>query len=225
MGRPLPLLHEDASPAPDTLRIAQVVPSTEAEGPGKRFALWVQGCAILCPGCCNPEMLPFEGGRLERVDALAERILATPGIEGVSLLGGEPVAQARALVPLAERVRAAGLSVMVYTGYTREELAAMKRPEVDALLAQVDLLVDGRYERAQPEEGEGARRWIGSANQGLHFLTDRYRPEDPQFRGANTVEIRMIDGQLVVNGWPGLAKKFLKGVRPVGPSSRRPDEP
>ena len=43
---------------------AQIVPCTEAEGPGARFALWFQGCPLRCPGCCNPEMLPFEGGTL-----------------------------------------------------------------------------------------------------------------------------------------------------------------
>ena len=52
------------------LRIAQIVPSTEAEGPGRRFALWFQGCSLRCPGCCNPEMLPFTGGD--------ERTVVTP---------------------------------------------------------------------------------------------------------------------------------------------------
>ena len=44
------------------LSVAQIVPHTEAEGPGVRFALWFQGCPLRCPGCCNPEMLPFDGG-------------------------------------------------------------------------------------------------------------------------------------------------------------------
>ena len=44
------------------LSVAQIVPCTEAEGPGRRFALWFQGCPLRCPGCCNPEMLPFTGG-------------------------------------------------------------------------------------------------------------------------------------------------------------------
>ena len=45
-----------------TMQVAQVVPCTEAEGPGKRFAIWFQGCPLRCPGCCNPEYLPFRGG-------------------------------------------------------------------------------------------------------------------------------------------------------------------
>ena len=73
------------------LRLAQVVPCTEAEGPGRRFAIWFQGCPLRCPGCCNPEMLPFEGGRdvpLSEVVLQVEAV-AAEGVEGVTLLGGE----------------------------------------------------------------------------------------------------------------------------------------
>ncbi len=189
--------------------VAQIVDDTEAEGPGRRFAIWVQGCPLRCPGCCNPEMLRFEGG--ERVEAqdLAARVLSTPGIEGLSLLGGEPFAQAEAAAELAEAVRAGGLSVMVYSGFTLAELEDKKRrgePGVGALLAACDLLVDGRYERDRPER---RRRWIGSENQVLHFLSDRYDPSDPRLHAENTVEIRLKRGktgpEVVVNGWPDLA--------------------
>ena len=72
------------------LRIAQTVPDTEAEGPGKRFALWVQGCTLRCPGCCNPEMFaPDKGGVLVETAELAAKILATKGLEGISVLGGD----------------------------------------------------------------------------------------------------------------------------------------
>ena len=36
------------------LSVAQIVRCTEAEGPGKRYALWFQGCPLRCPSCCNP---------------------------------------------------------------------------------------------------------------------------------------------------------------------------
>ncbi len=57
-----------------TLQVAQIVPVTEAEGPGVRFALWFQGCPLRCPGCCNPEMLPFEGGTALTVGAVIAQI-------------------------------------------------------------------------------------------------------------------------------------------------------
>jgi anaerobic ribonucleoside-triphosphate reductase activating protein len=77
---------------------------------------------------------------------------------------------------------------------------------VAALLAATDLLVDGRYDRALPEP-PGGRRWIGSANQVMHHLTDRYAPDDVRMRERNTVEIRLDvrGGGLTVNGWPAAA--------------------
>lgn len=188
------------------LRVAQIIPDTEAEGPGKRFALWVQGCTLHCPGCCNPEMFaPDKGGALAPVEELAAKILGTPGIEGVSVLGGEPFQQPEPLAELCARVRAGGLSVMIYTGYTLGELK--ERASAAALLAQADLLVDGRYDQTRPE---ATRRWIGSSNQVMHFLSPRYTPVDPRFTTSNTVELRFEKGQLTINGWPQAADAMRK---------------
>jgi len=149
------------------LNVAQIIAETEAEGPGRRFAIWVQGCPLRCPGCCNPQMLRFDQEPGEGVidpAALAERVLATPGIDGVSLLGGEPFAQAEGLAEVAERVRARGLDVMIYSGFTLSELRekATTEPGVQKLLAQCDLLVDGPYDRDRPEHTSmRPRRWIG----------------------------------------------------------------
>jgi anaerobic ribonucleoside-triphosphate reductase activating protein len=190
--------------------VAVEVADTEAEGPGRRYAIWVQGCPMRCPGCCNPELLPFAGTRgvaksPTLVAELLERVLAASSrspLEGISLLGGEPFAQAPALAVLAERVRAAGLGVMVYSGFRLAELEAKiaaDEPGVARLLAATDLLVDGRYERERPDH---VRRWIGSTNQQLHFLSDRYRASDPVFRSGETIELRLVGGELTINGWP-----------------------
>src|SRR3979409_584909 len=105
------------------LRVAQTVPCTEAEGPGRRFAVWLQGCPLRCPGCCNPQMLPFEGGEEVLVCDLGARardVADREGVEGITLLGGEPTAQARGASALARGVRRSGLSVMVFSGFTLE---------------------------------------------------------------------------------------------------------
>src|SRR5690348_8350121 len=101
------------------VQIAQVVPCTEAEGPGRRFALWFQGCPLRCPGCCNPEMLPFEGGTAIPLSALVEQIeeaARSHGVEGITLLGGEPLAHAAGAAALAQAMRLRGLTVMVFSG-------------------------------------------------------------------------------------------------------------
>ena len=188
--------------SPLFLDLAQIVPCTEAEGPGRRYALWFQGCPLRCPGCCNPEMLPFEGGRsIAIVDVVEQlrRAAAEHGVEGITLLGGEPMAHAAGATALARETKALGLSVMVFSGYTLDEIRNMSDPAVADLLEHTDILVDGPYIRELPET---RRRWIGSSNQVIHFLTDRYRADDPCWRMRNTVEIRLVDGELSVNGFP-----------------------
>jgi anaerobic ribonucleoside-triphosphate reductase activating protein len=185
-----------------TMQIAQIVPSTEAEGPGRRFAVWFQGCPLRCPGCCNPEFLPFAGGKTRTLTELSvnlDRARVEDGIEGVSFLGGEPFAHAPAAAALARVARERGLSVMVYSGYTLEQIRALPDPAAAELLALTDLLVDGPYVRELPD---AERRWVGSTNQRIHFLTDRYRPDDPCWRRPNTLEIRVRGGEVSVNGFP-----------------------
>lgn len=193
------------TPPDPTLRVAMTVPRTEAEGPGVRFAVWVQGCPMRCPGCCNPEMLSFtpRAPVVEvRASELVAACLAEAG-EGVSFLGGEPFAQAEGLAVVAQGVRAAGRSVMVFSGYTLDELRAQDEPGVAELLALTDLLVDGRYDESRRTT---QRRWVGSDNQVMHFLTDRYSPLDPRFHEGNHLEIRMRGGEITLNGWPALGR-------------------
>jgi anaerobic ribonucleoside-triphosphate reductase activating protein len=187
------------------LRVAQIVFDTEAEGPGRRFAVWVQGCPRACRGCCNPEMREPDGGRPIPVEDLVGQLRGTPDLEGLSLLGGEPFGQAAAAAELCRAARAVGLSTMAFTGHTLEELRAAGGAAAE-LLAQLDLLVDGPYRAELPER---RRRWVGSSNQGLRFLTARYRDDDPRFVAPNTVEIRLRRGELLINGWPAGVQRVL----------------
>ncbi|HJZ53608.1 MAG TPA: 4Fe-4S single cluster domain-containing protein [Gemmataceae bacterium] len=205
-----------------TMQLAQVVPCTEAEGPGKRFAVWFQGCPLRCPGCCNPEFLPFRGGQTNTLCEMSEwlgRAREETGIEGITLLGGEPFAHAVAAAALAREARQRGLSVMVFSGYTIEQLREMSEPGVGELLGLTDILVDGPYIREQPDT---ERRWIGSKNQRIHFLTGRYS-YDEQWRQRNTLEIRVRGGEISVNGFPAKdAVGLWKGWKRTKTSPGRP---
>lgn len=196
---PIPASYRDGS----HVNVASQVACTEAEGPGRRYALWVQGCPLRCPGCCNPHMLAFDDASWRPVEDVASAICETPDIEGVTFIGGEPFAQARALSQVAATVRAAGLSVMVFTGLTLTQIKASDDPAYEALLAQIDLLVDGPYIQKQHVDD---RRWIGSANQAIHVLTERYEhlreSEQGWDQGANTIELRLKDGEISINGFP-----------------------
>ncbi len=196
------------------LRVAAISDDTEAEGPGRRWALWVQGCPIRCPGCCNPEMFDERAGAAWSLEDLEARLgaAADRGVEGITLLGGEPFEQAAGAAAVARAARARGLTVMVFSGYTLAELQA--RPDAGPLLALADLLVDGPYDRERPEPPPPiGRRWIGSTNQVMHYLTSAYSPDEPRMRAPNTVELHWRDGRLLVNGWPAGADVLAASLR------------
>ena len=120
-------------------------------------------------------------------------------IEGITLLGGEPFAHAGGAAALAEAAHDLDLSVMVFTGYPLDELRENTDEPIRRLLAHTDILVDGPYLRERPET---RRRWIGSANQRVHFLSDRCSPDDPRWLLPNTLEIRLHGGEVTINGFP-----------------------
>ena len=198
------------------IRVARTVPETRAEGPGARFAVWVQGCTIRCDGCFNPQLWGAIGGTATDPRALADQA-ATAGVEGVTLLGGEPFEQAPALAEFAALVRADGLSVMTFTGYEREFLESGDAPAgARDLLARTDLLVDGPY---RADAKDFTRPWVGSTNQRFHFLTERYRDLEPQLTGLpDRLEVRVsAAGEVAVNGWASVDQldALLAGTSPA----------
>jgi len=155
---------------PSYLRVAELHPHCEVLGPGDRFVVWVQGCGIGCIECTSPDWIPFDRGRMTAVAELAERV-AAEAVDGLTVSGGEPFAQADAVADLVEAVRARrDLSVMSYTGYTREHLARHGAAGQRRLLGRLDLLVDGPYLRTRHAD----LLWRGSINQRIHVLTPRH---------------------------------------------------
>jgi len=154
-----------------SLRIGRVEHEVTVLGPGTRSVVWVAGCRLACPGCVTPELWDPEAGGVVAVERLAD-VLVAGAVDGVTLSGGEPFEQAEALAALICHIRARrpGLSVMAYSGYTRRTLERRRDHGAAQLLAQLDLLVDGRYVRGR----HAALRWRGSSNQTIHDLSGRH---------------------------------------------------
>jgi anaerobic ribonucleoside-triphosphate reductase activating protein len=178
------------------LRLHAFEPVSAANGPGLRAVVWVQGCTLGCPGCFNPETHERErAGENVRVDDLFVRITRLGDrIEGVTISGGEPLQQRRAVLRLLERIRAeTTLSSVVFTGYSWPELQCM--PDLPALRDNVDVLLAGRYEQAQ-RIAYGLR---GSANKTVHLFTNRYTLADLDAVPDAEVIIHP-DGRLTMTG-------------------------
>lgn len=180
------------------MQIARFEAKTAVEGPGERSALWLQGCSLKCPDCCNPEMQQFGIGMTCSVEETADRILQARA-EGLTLLGGEPLDQAEELLRLLQLLRQNDYcGIIMFSGYTWAEIEADSvRKSVAGLC---DLVIAGRFERRL---SPGGRRWIGSDNQTLHFISDYYAGLREQWpANIREIEIFIRDGVIMVNGSP-----------------------
>ena len=184
------------------LHIAETCIGTRALGPGLRSVAWVQGCPFRCQGCIAPDWIPVELGREVDPTGLAAELLADPAVTGFTFSGGEPMNQAAGLaevIKLARRQR--DLTLICFTGYTLAELETRPPdPCVAELLAQTDVLIDGRYVAAR-NDGLGLR---GSSNQRVHFLTGRLEDAAAELTGGpRRTEIRIRDRSALLVGVPG----------------------
>ena len=144
------------------IRIAGTINDSVVDGDGYRFTVFTQGCPHHCQGCHNPKTWPFDGGYLVDTEEILMALRANPLLSGITFSGGEPFAQPVPLTHLARETRALGLDVWSYTGYTLETLTEMKNPDVDALLDELDVLVDGPFILG---ERDLTLRFRGSRNQ------------------------------------------------------------
>ncbi|WP_346101291.1 4Fe-4S single cluster domain-containing protein [Nonomuraea maheshkhaliensis] len=197
------------------LNVAATCVGTSVLGPGRRSAVWVQGCPFRCRGCMAPDWIPDRPARLVEPAALVAELLSDPRVDGLTLSGGEPMEQARGLaevVRLARLVR--DVTVICFTGHRLERLRT--RPPatgVPDLLAGLDVLIDGRYVAAR-DDGRGLR---GSANQRVHHLTGRLAGHDFT-GGARKAEVRVRDEEVLLVGVPppGLLGALDTGPEPGG---------
>ena len=146
------------------IRIAGVEPESIVDGPGYRFAIFVQGCPHGCPECHNPETHDFEGGKLVDTSEIIAHLGKNPLVRGLTLSGGEPMLKAEELCEIAEAAKARGMNVWCYTGYTLEQLDEAADPAQQRLLSLIDVLVDGQYIAAKRSL---ALHFCGSTNQRL----------------------------------------------------------
>lgn len=153
------------------LRLSGIIRESIVDGPGMRFVVFCQGCPHKCEGCHNPQTHDFEGGNFVTTDRIIEEIDKDPLLTGVTFSGGEPFSQPEALSELADKIIERGLNIIIYSGYTFEELMEMSenRPAVMDLMKKAEILIDGRFEL---EKRTLALPFRGSSNQRIIDLKE-----------------------------------------------------
>lgn len=178
------------------LNISKILLKTTIEGPGIRMAIWLQGCTINCKGCSNKEMIPIEEKMVVSVEVLYKLIIKCKekySIEGITLLGGEPFIQPDGLFELIKLCKTNNISVICFTGFIYERLIS----EYNELLSMIDILIDGPF---MINKLDFKRRLIGSQNQRVLKLTDRYKNNDYFDKPHSEFEIQMFNDRIHING-------------------------
>jgi anaerobic ribonucleoside-triphosphate reductase activating protein len=186
---------------PGCLNIMGYIDESEVNGPGCRAVVWVQGCLRECPGCFNPESWSFEINQLISIDSLAQKILSNPRNKGVTFSGGEPFWQAPALASLARQLKAAGLNVMSFTGFTLEKLQSESAPTgAQELLKQLDILIDGAFVESKAINSPNSP--VSSTNQRVHVFNPAF--QDQISWASDQIEIHVLkDGSRIITGYRG----------------------
>lgn len=131
------------------IRVANFEKESITDGSGIRYTVFTQGCPHGCKGCHNPETHDFKGGNITTISEIFENFKCNPLLKGITFSGGEPFCQPVPLYELAKLVHGAGKDVTVFTGWTYEELKEMQNPDVENLLLETDVLIDGKFIEAQ----------------------------------------------------------------------------
>ena len=130
-------------------RIAGFSNDSIVDGPGIRFTVFYQGCKHHCKNCHNPETWNFNSGTLIDNDEIINKIKGNPLLDGVTLSGGDPMFQLDAVIDLCQKIKKElpELNIILYTGYTYEELLDMRQffPNIEVLQRFLDYIVDGKY--------------------------------------------------------------------------------
>lgn len=150
------------------MKIAGIVKDSVVDGPGLRTTIFMQGCPHHCNGCHNPDTWDYNGGGTEMTleEIWNEVMSSSKLIKGITISGGEPFLQVNDVLNLVDLAIDNLLDVVIYTGYTLEELIAMsdKQPRIITILLFTDLLIDGRFIEEQRDISLPFR---GSKNQRL----------------------------------------------------------
>lgn len=142
------------------LQIAGIIDDSVVDGPGVRYTIFTQGCSHGCSGCHNPETHDYSGGTSVKIDDLLNDIVRLKYIKGITLSGGEPFDQPEALTELVARLKNKGYDVLLFSGYTFEEI--VKDSAKRQVLTHADTLIDGRFDVKKRSQ---RLRFRGSSNQ------------------------------------------------------------
>ena len=153
--------------------IAKVMPEVYTDGEGIRVSVYVSGCTFHCKDCFNASIWGFNKGRLFDELVLDEIIhyLKKPYIQGLSILGGEPLQNLNIVKPLIKRFRkefGCEKDIWMWSGYMKEFIE--RDQYLKLILDDIDVLIDGPFVYYLKDL---SLKFRGSHNQRINYLSNQ----------------------------------------------------
>ncbi len=130
------------------MNVARVLYPIKVLGPGKRVGIWLAGCPRRCEECSNPELWEPKNYQEIMVDDLLKQLgnlIKSRYVDGVTVTGGDPFFQPEELLKLLQGINTMISDILVYTGYTLEELKASRQDNIRECLKHIGVIIDGPY--------------------------------------------------------------------------------
>lgn len=184
------------------MQIARILYPIESLGPGKRLVIWTQGCTKACLNCASPEFQPYDSKKEIAVEALLNSIryvVETGGKapDGVTISGGEPFEQTGELLKLIQGLSKITSDILVYTGYTWEELQRkLSVEEINIVKENIAVLIDGRYKDELNDSKSSLR---GSTNQKIHYFDEMVKERYEEYLNRGRSIQNVIYGEHILS--------------------------
>lgn len=196
------------------MNVARLLYPVRTLGPGQRMGIWLSGCHRRCRGCSNPELWQEREEYRISVPELFDFVsgfAAEHPTDGFTITGGEPLNQADELSDFLDRIREISQDILLYTGYTVEELrkeAAGKRMDC---IRKAAVIVDGPY----IEELNRGQKMRGSANQRIIIVNRQYEGIYRRYLSEGSLEIQNFIGERSLYSVGIHRNDFAEGMKRV----------
>lgn len=146
----------------DKISLARIYYPVKVLGPGNRVGIWLNGCEKKCPGCISPELQIYDSAKEVSVQDIIQMINRIDlQIDGFTISGGEPFYNPIALNALVTAISSISDDILIFTGYTLEELKKQAGEAINSILKTCSAIIDGPFIK-ELNEKNGLR---GSSNQ------------------------------------------------------------
>lgn len=174
------------------MKVARIIFPIKVLGPGNRVGIWLAGCPHRCKGCSNPEL--WDSSVVQDISpaSVIEAIIKITHNDpfGVTITGGEPFVQYEELCAMTKMLLELTDDILVYTGYTFEQLKESNNSYIFDILNSIAVIIDGKY----VEDKNSVQPLIGSSNQKIHFLK-------PSFKSVYQKYILNMQGESLIQNF------------------------